>query len=119
MTNKANIERLNSLLGDDGYLEDILLRSNSVDVPILLDLHGERLPVVISFSGLKDFGFVGGLSKGAIVRPELIDEGLRVFSVGVFEAGASKVSLVLSWENDRSVIVRATSARILFNSPES
>jgi hypothetical protein len=95
-----------------------VLCPDSVDVPILLDLHGERLSAVISFSGIKEFGFVGGLSSGAITNPELVDEGLRVFSVGELAADATEVSFVLSWEGDRSLTVRAVSARIQFDSPD-
>lgn len=116
MTNFSGIDRLNALLRDDGYLEDIVLCPDSVDVPILLDLHGERLSAVIFFRGIKEFGFVGGLSSGAIVHPVSVDEGLRVFSVGMFAAHATGVTLVLSWEGDRSLTVRAVSARITFGS---
>ncbi len=116
MTSFPGLDRLNALLGDDGYLEDMVLCPDSVDVPMLLDLHGERLSAVISFSGMKEFGFVGGLSSGAITNPELIDEGLRVFSAGRLAADATEVSFVLSWEGDRSLTVRAARARIQFDS---
>jgi hypothetical protein len=119
VTNIPGMDRLNALLRDDGYLEDILLCPDSVDVPVLLALHGERSAAVISFSGLKEFGFIGGLSSGAIEHPELVDEGLRVFSVGVLSNDATEVTLVLSWEGDRSLFVRANSARIRFDSGEA
>jgi hypothetical protein len=116
MTNIPGMDRLNDLLRDDGYLEDILLCADSVDVPILMNLHGERLSAVISFSGIKEFRFIGGLSSGAVAHPEMLDEGLRVFSVGKLACDEAEVTLLLSWEGDRSLSVRAASARIQFNS---
>jgi hypothetical protein len=107
-----DFHRINSLLRDDGYLGEIAVRSNSIIMPIVLDLAGERLPVVVTFVGIKEFCFVGGLSHGAIEHPELVEEGINVFSTGVLHKSATEASLALSWEGERSLTVCAFGCRI-------
>jgi hypothetical protein len=109
------VSRLNSLLGDDGYLDEIVVGPNSIRVPLLLDLYGERVSVVLSFVGVEEFSFVGGLTNGMIEHPELVDGGVSVFSTGAVVVDNNEIHLVLSWEGERSLVRRAHSMQVEFD----
>jgi hypothetical protein len=109
-----DINRLNTLLRDDGYLYIATVGSSTTVVPMLLDIAGERESVVLTFAGVEEFSLVGGLSKGAIDHPELVGDGLNVFSTGVLAMGEGEVRLVLSWEGERPIVLRAHSVQIEF-----
>lgn len=102
-----NVELLRELLGDDGLLGDVLLRWNSVDVPLMLDLPGRAVSVTLAFEGVEEVSFVGDLSEGAVSSPELVGPGVNVFSCGSLELSAAEVAFRLDWEGDRSFRVRA------------
>lgn len=102
-----DVDSLRNLLRDDGLLGDVLLRWNSVDVPLMLDLAGQAVSVTLVFEGVEEVSFIGDLSDGAVSSPELVGPGLNVFSCGSVELSAANVVLQLDWEGGRSFRVRA------------